>query len=326
MSYATLTVSKSTLQTTTNKDNSLYAPHPLTPASSTQCLLLLPSTHPTNHLMKPHSSYPHDIVTRQPQSHSPPVRSKPHSNHNPTSTPPYSKASQMASCKPSPIRRPAPVCPTNSMKTDSAPLNSASSTTRTPLMNPQLATHLTTEKFQTSTSQWATGCTKRPSGFTSTMMGLSRGTTACRGPTSSPTSLIYMQHLTTASTPPLRCSWLGSDICSQALAGISKFYSKLWPIWTIGAWPARSCDTANSTTTSWRLQSRSSSTSMTLMPFEHGSHHVSPALCSPMPPNGLPCWKTSRRRLEWYIRDGREVVAHHTVSMSAPCHWRMRDE
>jgi Chromo (CHRromatin Organisation MOdifier) domain len=73
-SCATLTITKSTLQTsTTSKDNLLYVPRPLTPASSTQCLLPPPSTHQLNRLTKPHSSYPHVTITRQLRSHSHPT-------------------------------------------------------------------------------------------------------------------------------------------------------------------------------------------------------------------------------------------------------------
>ena len=65
-SCATLTASKSTLQTSTiSRDNSLYDPHPCAPASLTQCLPPLPSMRPSNHLTKPHSSCP--CVTMTPQ-------------------------------------------------------------------------------------------------------------------------------------------------------------------------------------------------------------------------------------------------------------------
>jgi Chromo (CHRromatin Organisation MOdifier) domain len=66
-SCVTLTVSKSTLQTsTTSRDNLLYILRPLAPTSLTQCLLVPPSTHQTNHLIRPHSHYPHVAVTHQP--------------------------------------------------------------------------------------------------------------------------------------------------------------------------------------------------------------------------------------------------------------------
>jgi hypothetical protein len=250
-SCATLTVPKSTLQTSTaSKDNSLYAQRPLAPASSTQCLPPPPSTHQPNHLTKPCSSYPHVTTTHQLQLHSHPTQSKPPSSCNPTSMPLYSEASPMASCKPSPVRKPAPASPTGGTKTDSAALSSTSSTTRTLSTRPQLVTPSIMAKSQTSTSQWVMGSIKRPSGFDLMMMGPSQVTTALRGPTSDPTSSTYMQHLTTVSIPPLRHFHPSSDTCLPVLVGTSRSYSKLWLTWMIGAWPARSRVIANLMTTS----------------------------------------------------------------------------
>jgi hypothetical protein len=228
-SCATLTVSKSILQTSTmSRDNLLYILRPLAPTSSTKCLPPPPSTHPTNCLARSCSSYPHIIMIHQPRSRSPPAQSRPPSSHNLISTPPYSEASPMAFCKPSPIERPAPAYPTSNMKTDSTTLNSESSTTRTPSMSPQLAICSTTAKSPTSTSQWVMGFIKRPSGFASMTTGWCQAITAPRGPMSSPTSSIFTPRPTIVSTPPLRRSQPGSGICSPAPEGTFRFYNKRW--------------------------------------------------------------------------------------------------
>jgi hypothetical protein len=205
--------------------------------------------------------------------------------------------------KPSPIKRPVPVCPTKGTKTDSAALSSTSSTIRTLSTNPQPAIHSTMARSQTSTSQWATGFTKKPSESASTTMGPSRGITVLRGPTSNPILSTYTWHLTIALTPPLKHFQHGSDTCSLVLVGTSKFYNKRWPILTIGAWPARSRTMVSLTTTSWRSQLKSSSTNAISTPSEHGLHHVSPASCLPGVPNEWPLQNVLRKlravRLGW---------------------------
>jgi hypothetical protein len=198
----------------------------------------------------------------------------------------------MASYKLLPIRKPAPACPTNGTKANSTALNSASSTTRTPLMSHRLDTPSTTARSQTSTFQWAMGCIKRPSGSASTTMGPSWDIIVHRGPTSSPTSSVYMQHLTTVSTPPSGHSHPGSNTCLPAPVGTSRSYSKPWLTQMIGAWPARSCAIANSMTTSRQWQSRLSSTSVTSTPFKCSLDHVSLASCLPVPLNESPHYKT----------------------------------
>jgi hypothetical protein len=229
----------------------------------------------------------------------------------------------MASYKPSPTERPAPVSPTNGMRTNSVTSNSVSSTMRIPSMSPRLATHSIMAKSQTSTSQWATGSTKRPNGSDSMMTGPSQAITVLRGPTSSLTSLTYMWHLTTASTPLLKHSHLGSDTCSLVLAGTSKSCNRLWLTLMTGAWPARLPAIASSTMTSQPLPSKLNNTNATLMPSKHSLRHVSPALCSPTPSSRLPCYKTCLGSLEWYVRGGRGAVAHHVASMFTLRHWKM---
>jgi hypothetical protein len=184
----------------------------------------------------------------------------------------------MASYKPSPIRKPAPAYPTSGMKTDSAALSSVSSTTRTLSTRPQLVTPSIMAKSQTSTSQWATGSIKRPSGFDLTTMGPSQVTTVLRGPTSSPTSSTYTWHPTTVLTLPLRHSHPGSDTCLPAPVGTSISYSKPWLTLMIGAWPARSHAITNSTTTSWQWLTPScthASESYVLIGHELALFHVS---------------------------------------------------
>jgi hypothetical protein len=209
------------------------------------------------------------------------------------------------------------------MKTASAPLSSASFTMRTLSTNPRQAIPSIMAKSQTSTSQWATGSIKRPSGFASTTMGPSQATTCLRGPTNSPTSLTCMRCPTTVSTPLSRHSCLGSGTCSLVPVGTSSSCSKLWLTWMTRVWPTRSCATVNLTTMSQPSPSRSSNINTTLTLSEHGLHHVSPTLCSPMPPNGSPRYKTCLGRLGQYVRDERGVVICHAASMFAPHHWRM---
>jgi hypothetical protein len=167
------------------------------------------------------------------------------------------------------------------------------------------------------------GSIKRPSGFDSTMTEPSQVTTVLRGPTSSPTSSIYTQHPTTASTPPSKHSQLSSRTCSLVPAGTSKSYSRLWLTRMTGAWPARSRIIVSSMTKSWPSPSRSNNTSEILTPSEHGSRHVSPTLCLLTPLNASPHYRTCLGSMGQYILDGREVVARCMASMFALHCWRM---
>jgi hypothetical protein len=109
VSCVTLTVSKSTFQTSTaSNDNLLYALRPLAPNSSTQCLLLPHSMPQTNRLVKPCSSYSHAIATHQLQLPSLPIPFKRPSSCSPTLMPCYSEALPTVSYRPLPIERPPP--------------------------------------------------------------------------------------------------------------------------------------------------------------------------------------------------------------------------
>jgi hypothetical protein len=288
-----------------------------------QCLPPPPSTCPPNRLTRPRSNYPHAILTCHLQSHSHLAQSKPPFSHNPTSAPPYSEALQMAFYRPSLTEKPAPASPTNTMKTDPTAWSNASFTTKTCSTSPQLAIQSTMARSRTSTSQWATGSTRRPSGFGSTTTELCQGTMPHRGLTSSPISSIYMRHPTTALTPPLKPSQAGSDICSPAPVEISRSCSKLWLTRTIGDWPVTSRSTASSTKTSPLSRSKSSSTNATSTPSGCGSRHVSLDSCSHVPLSGWPPCKTSRGKWGRYVQAGREAAACHAVSMFTPHHWKM---
>jgi hypothetical protein len=226
----------------------------------------------------------------------------------------------MASSRPLPIGKPPLLSQLSDTKIDYTTSNNAYFTTKQALTSLPQATHSTMGRSPTSISQWAMDSTRRPSGSDSTTMGPYPVTTACRGPTSNPISSTCMCHLTTVSIPLLRHSQPGSDICSLVLAGTSRSYSKQWPTLTTGAWPVRSCATANSTMTSRQSQSKSSNTNTTSTPFEHGLCHVSPALCSLVPPNEWPLCKMCRGSSEQYVQDGRGVVAHCMASISTLRH------
>jgi hypothetical protein len=226
----------------------------------------------------------------------------------------------MASSKPSLIARPAPAYQISGTKTTSITSNNTSSTTRGHSTSHRWATPSTMAKSPTSTSQWAMGFIKRPSGFISMMMEWCWGITAPRGPTNNPASSIYMPCLTLASTPPSRHFQPGSDICSLAPAGTSRSCSKQWPTPTTGAWPKKSHAITNLTTISQRSPSRLSSISVTSTLYEHGLAHVSPASCSPTPLNGSPHCKMCQGSWEQYILGGRGVVAHRAACMYIPRH------
>jgi Chromo (CHRromatin Organisation MOdifier) domain len=324
ISCATLMVFKSTLQTSTaSNDNLLYALCPLIPNSSTQCLLPPHSTPQTNHLMKLHSSHPHTITTRQLQSLSHPAPSRRPSNRSPTLPPHYSEVSPMGSYKPSLTERLPPPLRRSGTRIDSTTLNNVSSTMRTLSMSLPPATHSTTAKSPTSTSQSATGSIRRQSGFDSMRTAPSQVIMRRRDPMSSPTLSTYTHRPTSALIPPSKHCRTGSGICSPDWEVTSKSYSRLWLTQTTGAWPERLHATTNSMTTSRPSPSKLSSINVTLTPLKHSSHHVSHSSCSPVPPSRLPRYKTYLGRLEQYVWGGRGAVACHAASMFAPHRWRM---
>jgi hypothetical protein len=207
------------------------------------------------------------------------------------------------------------------MRTGSTTSNSASSTTRTPSTNLPLATHSTTARSPTSTSQLVMDSIKRRNGFDSMMMVPSQTIMRHRGPTSNPTLSTCMQRLTSALTLPSKHCQIGLGICSLDWDATFRSYSRLWLTWT-GVWPVKLHATVSSMMMSQPLPSKSNSTNIISTPPEHGSHHVSPTSCSPTLPNGSPHYKTYLGMLEQYVWDGRGVVACHTESMFAPHRWK----
>jgi hypothetical protein len=322
-SYATLTVPNSTLQTSTaSNDNSLYAPRPLAPNSSTQCPPPPHSTPQTNCLVRPHSSYPCATMIHPLQSPSHPTPSKQPFKCNPTSKLRYSGTSPTGYYRLSPTERPLPPLQRSGMKIGSTTWNNVSYTTKIPSTTHLPAMYSTMAKLQTSTSQSATGYTRRKSGSDSTTMALSQVTTQHRALTSNHTSSIYTLRQTSASIPPSRHCQVGLGTCSRDQGETSRFYSKPWLTQTIGAWPVRLHNTVNSTTTSRLSPSRLNNISATSTPLERSLEVVSHTSCSPAPPSRLPRYKTYLGRLERYIRGGRGVTACHAASMFIQRPWR----
>jgi hypothetical protein len=144
-----------------------------------------------------------------------------------------------------------------------------------------------------------------------------------RAQMSSPILSTCTHHLTSVLTPLLKLYQTGSGTCSLDPAATSKSCSKLWLTRTTGAWPKKSYTIESSMTTSRLSPSRLSNINVTSMLPEHGSHHVSPASCSPVPPSGLLLCKTYLGRWERYVWGGKGAAACHTASMFVPRRWRM---
>jgi hypothetical protein len=180
-----------------------------------------------------------------------------------------------------------------------------------------------TGRSVTSTSRSAEDCTRKPSGSGSTTMALYLATTAPRGPTNGPISLIYMLPLTTVLTCHSNHSQCGFDICSLVQEETSKFSKKQWPIPETGAMPRRSPNTTCSMTRSLPWQSRSRSINMTWTQLAPVSDHVSLDLCSRELQRGLPLYKTCRGKLEHYTQGGRRLHTCREAFMSILHHWRM---
>jgi hypothetical protein len=174
-----------------------------------------------------------------------------------------------------------------------------------------------------SRSPSAMGYTKRPSGSTSTTMAPSPAITALRGPTSSPTSSIYMPPLTTVSTRLSNHSQRGFDTCLLAQGVTSRFSKMRWPTPGIGATPRRLLVTESSTMTYRLWQSRSRSISTTWMQPMLALDHVSPDLCSHGPRKGLSPCKMYRGSWGHYAQDGRRPLACHRASTSTQHCWKM---
>jgi RNase H-like domain found in reverse transcriptase/Integrase zinc binding domain/Chromo (CHRromatin Organisation MOdifier) domain len=305
-----------TLQTSTANNNNLPSSLPLhVPDSSTQCrlsnrLMKIPSN---SHLALAHL---HPCPSRR-------VPFAPPSKPRPTSTMKCYAASPMGFSRPSPIERRAPAWLPNTTKTASTTWNRRYSIMSRPSTSHLKATRPMMGRSLTSTSRSVEGYIKRPNGFGLTMTVQYQGITVLRGPMSDPMSSTYTPPLTIASTPPSNHSQRGSDICSPAQAGTSRFSRRPWPIPEIGVTPKKSPATACSTTKSQPWRSRSRSTNVTWMQPTPALGHVSPVLCSHGPQRGLPPCKIYRGRLGPYAQDGRRPPACREASMSTPHHWRM---
>jgi hypothetical protein len=144
----------------------------------------------------------------------------------------------------------------------------------------------------TSRSQSAMGYIRRPNGYASMTMVLSRATTAPKGPMSNHTSSTCTPPPIIASTHPSNLFWRGSSTCLLAQAVTSRFYKKLWPTPEIGALPEKSLNTDNSMMTSRWWPSILRSTSTTWMPPARALGPVSLDLCSHGPWRGSLPYKT----------------------------------